>query len=130
MGQVKFTPMKDGYTYTPYNHDEYAAAILRPFVREQCAWVAGNTAVSSWPIMANTSGPTRTNASLYKPQLAPARHALSLRFSLQPILAASCAIVDVRFDGNGTPNITAFDGLYHIISIVFRDAFINTCIYD
>ena len=23
----------------PYNHDEYAATILKPFVREQCTWV-------------------------------------------------------------------------------------------
>lgn len=28
-----------GDIYAPYNHDEYAAAILRPFVREQCTWV-------------------------------------------------------------------------------------------
>lgn len=28
-----------GDIYAPWNHDEYAAAILRPFVREQCAWV-------------------------------------------------------------------------------------------
>lgn len=28
-----------GDILAPYNHDEYAAAILRPFVREQCAWV-------------------------------------------------------------------------------------------
>lgn len=28
-----------GDMFAPYNHDEYAAAILRPFVREQCAWV-------------------------------------------------------------------------------------------
>lgn len=28
-----------GDIYAPYNHDEYAAAILKPFVREQCAWV-------------------------------------------------------------------------------------------
>lgn len=28
-----------GDIYAPYNHDEYAAAILRPFVREQCSWV-------------------------------------------------------------------------------------------
>ena len=28
-----------GDFYAPYNHDEYAAAIIRPFVREQCAWV-------------------------------------------------------------------------------------------
>lgn len=28
-----------GDVYAPYNHDEYAATILRPFVREQCAWV-------------------------------------------------------------------------------------------
>ncbi len=27
-----------GDIYAPYNHDEYAAAVLRPFVREQCAW--------------------------------------------------------------------------------------------
>ena len=26
-----------GDIYAPYNHDEYAAAILLPFVREQCA---------------------------------------------------------------------------------------------
>ena len=28
-----------GDIYAPYNHDEYAASILRPFVREQCSWV-------------------------------------------------------------------------------------------
>jgi len=28
-----------GDIFAPYNHDEYAAAILRPFVRDQCAWV-------------------------------------------------------------------------------------------
>jgi predicted HD phosphohydrolase len=28
-----------GDIYAPYNHDEYAAAIIRPFVREQCSWV-------------------------------------------------------------------------------------------
>jgi predicted HD phosphohydrolase len=28
-----------GDIYAPYNHDEYAATILRPYVREQCAWV-------------------------------------------------------------------------------------------
>lgn len=28
-----------GDIHAPYNHDEYAAAILRPFVRDQCAWV-------------------------------------------------------------------------------------------
>ncbi len=28
-----------GDIFAPYNHDEYAAAILRPFVREQCSWV-------------------------------------------------------------------------------------------
>lgn len=27
-----------GDIYAPYNHDEYAATILRPFVREQCSW--------------------------------------------------------------------------------------------
>ena len=28
-----------GDIFAPYNHDEYAASILRPFVREQVAWV-------------------------------------------------------------------------------------------
>jgi predicted HD phosphohydrolase len=28
-----------GDIYAPYNHDEYAAAILRPFIREQVTWV-------------------------------------------------------------------------------------------
>ncbi len=28
-----------GDIYAPYNHDEYAASILRPFIREQCTWV-------------------------------------------------------------------------------------------
>ncbi|MEM6480448.1 MAG: peptidase [Pseudomonadota bacterium] len=27
-----------GDIYAPYNHDEYAATILKPFVREQCRW--------------------------------------------------------------------------------------------
>ena len=28
-----------GDIYAPYNHDEYAASIVKPFVREQCTWV-------------------------------------------------------------------------------------------
>lgn len=28
-----------GDVFAPYNHDEYAATILKPFVREQCTWV-------------------------------------------------------------------------------------------
>jgi predicted HD phosphohydrolase len=28
-----------GDIFAPYNHDEYAAAILKPFVRAQCTWV-------------------------------------------------------------------------------------------
>ena len=28
-----------GDTLAPHNHDEFAAAILKPFVREQCTWV-------------------------------------------------------------------------------------------
>ncbi len=28
-----------GDIYAPYNHDEYAAAVLRPFLREQVVWV-------------------------------------------------------------------------------------------
>jgi len=27
-----------GDIYAPYNHDEYAATVLKPFVREQCKW--------------------------------------------------------------------------------------------
>lgn len=27
-----------GDVYAPYNHDEYSASILRPFVRDQCTW--------------------------------------------------------------------------------------------
>lgn len=28
-----------GDIFAPYNHDEYAATILKPFIREQCTWV-------------------------------------------------------------------------------------------
>ena len=28
-----------GDIFAPFNHDEYAATILKPFVREQCRWV-------------------------------------------------------------------------------------------
>ena len=28
-----------GDIFAPYNHDEYAATILKPFIREQCRWV-------------------------------------------------------------------------------------------
>ncbi|MGB1238134.1 MAG: HD domain-containing protein [Pseudomonadales bacterium] len=28
-----------GDVYAPYNHDQYAAVILSPYVREQCRWV-------------------------------------------------------------------------------------------
>lgn len=31
-----------GDLYAPYNHDEYAAAILRPYLREQCVWVVAH----------------------------------------------------------------------------------------
>lgn len=31
-----------GDRYAPYNHDEYAAAILRPYLREQCTWVVAH----------------------------------------------------------------------------------------
>lgn len=31
-----------GDVYAPYNHDEYAAAILRPYLREQCTWVVAH----------------------------------------------------------------------------------------
>jgi predicted HD phosphohydrolase len=31
-----------GDLYAPYNHDEFAAAVIRPYVREQCTWVVAN----------------------------------------------------------------------------------------
>lgn len=31
-----------GDLHAPYNHDEYAAAVLRPFVREQCTWTVAH----------------------------------------------------------------------------------------
>jgi len=31
-----------GDLHAPYNHDEYAAAVLRPYVREQCTWVVAH----------------------------------------------------------------------------------------
>jgi predicted HD phosphohydrolase len=33
-----------GDELAPFNHDEYAAAIIRPFVREQCAWCVAHHA--------------------------------------------------------------------------------------
>lgn len=33
-----------GDTLAPHNHDELAAAILKPFVREQCTWVCAHHA--------------------------------------------------------------------------------------
>lgn len=34
-----------GDVFAPFNHDEYAASILKPFVREQCAWTVGHHGV-------------------------------------------------------------------------------------
>ncbi len=31
-----------GDLYAPYNHDEFAASVLRPYVREQCVWTIAN----------------------------------------------------------------------------------------
>ncbi|MEO1104412.1 MAG: inositol oxygenase family protein [Pseudomonadota bacterium] len=31
-----------GDLYAPYNHDEFAAALMRPYVREQCTWVVAH----------------------------------------------------------------------------------------
>ncbi|MEM7695226.1 MAG: peptidase [Pseudomonadota bacterium] len=31
-----------GDMFAPYNHDEFAAAVLRPYVREQCTWVVAH----------------------------------------------------------------------------------------
>jgi len=31
-----------GDLFAPYNHDEYAASVLRPYLREQCTWVVAH----------------------------------------------------------------------------------------
>ena len=31
-----------GDVYAPYNHDEFAASVIRPYVREQCTWVVAH----------------------------------------------------------------------------------------
>lgn len=31
-----------GDVFAPYNHDEFAAALMRPYLREQCTWVIGH----------------------------------------------------------------------------------------
>lgn len=51
-----------GDIYAPYNHDEYAAAILRPFVREQVAWVVEKHGDFQLAITANTSARTLPSA--------------------------------------------------------------------
>ena len=51
-----------GDIFAPYNHDEYAATILRPFVREQCSWVVEKHGDFQMFIMANMWVPTQTNA--------------------------------------------------------------------
>jgi predicted HD phosphohydrolase len=50
-----------GDIYAPYNHDEYAAAVIRPFVREQCAWVVekhGDFQLLEYARMSNCSKDT------------------------------------------------------------------------
>jgi len=44
-----------GDIYAPYNHDEYAASIIRPFVREQCTWVVEKHGFSKCFITVNMS---------------------------------------------------------------------------
>lgn len=31
-----------GDVFAPFNHDEYAASVLKPFLREQCSWTVGH----------------------------------------------------------------------------------------
>jgi hypothetical protein len=50
-----------GDIYAPYNHDEYAAAVIRPFVREQCAWTVEKHGDFQMLITANMWGPIRTS---------------------------------------------------------------------
>ena len=54
-----------GDIYAPYNHDEYAAAIIRPFVREQCAWVVQTHGDFQMVYYANMSAAIRTSAKRF-----------------------------------------------------------------
>ena len=50
-----------GDIYAPYNHDEYAASILKPFVREQCTWVVEKHGIFQMLITVNMSTPILIN---------------------------------------------------------------------
>lgn len=55
-----------GDIYAPYNHDEYAAAILRPFVREQVTWVVEKHGDFQRLYYAHHVGGNRHARDLYK----------------------------------------------------------------
>lgn len=55
-----------GDVYAPYNHDEYAASILRPFVREQCAWVVEKHGAFQHLYYAHHMGGDRNSREKYR----------------------------------------------------------------
>jgi len=55
-----------GDTYAPYNHDEYAAVILAPFVREQCTWSVKVHAEFQKYYFAHLLGGNRNSREIYK----------------------------------------------------------------
>ncbi len=55
-----------GDALAPYNHDEYAATILRPFVREECTWVVAHHAAFQAYYYAHHHGGNRNRRDQYK----------------------------------------------------------------
>ncbi|MEO1197653.1 MAG: peptidase [Pseudomonadota bacterium] len=55
-----------GDALAPYNHDEYAAAILRPFVREECTWVVEHHAAFQAYYYAHHHGGNRHRRDQFK----------------------------------------------------------------
>ncbi|WP_409433007.1 HD domain-containing protein [Litorimonas sp. RW-G-Af-16] len=45
-----------GDDLAPLNHDSFAAAILRPYVRDECAWVVQHHGIFQYPYYANKVG--------------------------------------------------------------------------
>ncbi len=55
-----------GDLYAPYNHDEYAAIILAPYVREQCTWVVAKHATFQSQYFAHHLGGNPAAREQYK----------------------------------------------------------------
>lgn len=55
-----------GDLYAPYNHDEYAASVLRPYLREQCTWVVAHHGIFQRYYYAHHFGGDRDVRRRYK----------------------------------------------------------------